>query len=252
MRDHHRVHIRQATARHARLQLGQTLFRYVETRTRRPVLRMIAPSDSVLPPAPAQKSTTISPRFGADDGRQDLATLVLYFDVAVLEQRQVLQLQAFAARAGLAAQTASASLRIGASGQLGDRLLRGWLSSGIHAQVQRSWLSSWRLPAPAFLPRPFAQPACRTAISAYSSGSTCASALAVDLPMMRVDPLGFLFADAAQCFQADCIGHAQQGQTTHGGAAARFGEIGVERSYCAARCTRTRQWRRARGRPNGE
>ena len=35
----------------------------------RPVERMRLPSASVLPPAPAQKSATISPRFGAPAGR---------------------------------------------------------------------------------------------------------------------------------------------------------------------------------------
>ena len=65
VRDQLRMHVRQPRAREPRLQVREPSRRRRRTRTGGPASASCAPSSSVLPPAPAQKSTTMSLRRGA-------------------------------------------------------------------------------------------------------------------------------------------------------------------------------------------
>ena len=224
MRDLHRMHVRQAAAGHARLQLGQTLFRHVERIQTARVAHQRAQCQGLAARAGTEINHHLA-TLGADDLRQDLAAFILHFDGAALEQRHVLQRRLL--------DHAQAQRRIGRRGaedrcfgQSQHHVFARRLER-IDAQVQRrrrvqriGQLHGFRF---AELGDQLVEQPGR-----HVGAHVRRHQAAVDL-RDALQPFHFFFRQAAQRIGADGFGQAEDGQTTHGGATARFGEIGKER-----------------------
>ena len=163
--------------------------------------------------------------FSEAGGGATMRRLTLHFDMAALEQRQVLQrrLLQHAQAQRRERRRRAADRRLGQAG--GDFVARAL--HGVDAQVQRRRLIHAVGQQQGFflahlLDQLVEQPLrhVRTARLVHH--------LAVDLQDV-FDPFDFFFRQAAQRLDADRVRHAQEGQTAHGGAAARFGEIGIKR-----------------------
>jgi hypothetical protein len=225
VRDHHRMHVRQAAARHARLQLGQALFRHVEGVQAAGIAHDGADGQRLAAGAGAEVDHHLAAARAQQLG-QHLAALVLDFDRAFLEQRQVLQRRFLHdAQAGRGVRGRLGDDRRG--GQLGDDLLAVGLQ-GVDAQVQRRR----RVQHGGQLQGLF--------LAVLGDELVVQPVRQVGALLRRqqrtVDFLdagqegGFVFAQAAQRFGADGVGHAQQDQAAHGraGAGAETAEVGVE------------------------
>ncbi len=224
VRDQHRMHVRQTAARHARLQFGQALFGHVERVQATGVAHQCAQCQRLAASAGAEVDHHLAAA-RADDLRQHLAALVLHFDRAFLEQRQILQ-----RRLLLDAQTQRRIRhRLGDDRrfeQRGDDGVALGLDR-IDAQVERRRRVEHGSQFQGF---GFAELGDQLVVQPLRQVGLHRTwqQRAIDF-LDTGQEVGFIFGQATDRIDASRFGQAQQRQATHRWRAAMAGEIGEER-----------------------